>query len=422
MKKLFSIVGFLLIAFITFSLFYYFYQRHIYVITDDAFQMADVVSVSTQDASGKIVKLFKKEYESVSKEEPLFKVDDSLYRKDVEILKAKLESLKQKKKELSEKLSRLKEQLPADVKISKENLKALEKKLNQLKYQELMEKTNYETSTQKAESSLKAAEKGLEAAKVSFNHWKNQYNRYKRLYKKRIISKEQLEEVELAYKEALYKLESAKARLQAAKGDLENAKSLKNRIAIIRKQQEEVKNKIEALKEQVKISKANLKKINELSHSIRQLEEDIKSIESQIEKAKILLSHTLVKSPVEGFIAKKWKEEGDFISPGLPVYSIYNSKSFFVLAWIEEDKIKDIKVGNKVKVELEVCKKTFKGKVYSIGTSAGSIFSLIPRDTSQGEYTKVTQRIPVKIKVEKVPPVCIKPGTNVTVYIKKRQQ
>ena len=420
MRKVFSLVGIFLIGLVTLWLFYYFYRRYVYVITDDAFQMADVVSVSTQDISGKVIKLFKREYEPVKEGEPLFKVDDSIYRKDVDALKAKLESLKIKREELLRKLSRLKEQIPASVKINQENLKALEKKLQQLEHQKLLEKTNYETSVEKAKSEVRAAEKGVEAAEVSLDHWKNQYERYSRLYQRRVISREQFEEVELGYKEALHSFEAAKARLQVAKENLKSAKALKNRIEIVKKQQEELKNKIKSLREQIKISKADLKRIEELNYSIQQLEEEIKSTEHQLEKVRILLSHSLVKSPVKGFIAKKWKEEGDFVSPGLPVYSVYNPESSYVLAWVEEDKVRDIKVGSRVKAELETCKETFKGKVSSIGTSAGSIFSLIPRDTSQGEYTRVTQRIPVKIELEDVPLRCIKPGTNVTVYIEKR--
>lgn len=420
MKKIFSVAGIAFIVLLTAWLTHYFYLRHIYVVTDDAYQMADIVSVSTQDTSGKIVKLFKREYETVSKGSPLFKIDDSIYRKNVNALNATVESLKAKRDGLLQRLERLKETLPAAVRANEEKLKALNSELQQLNYKESIERTNYETSVKTAESELAAAKQGVKAANASLNHWKNQYKRYKGLYGRRIISLEQFEEVESAYKDALHKFELAKANLQAAEDALKSAKSLENRVEIVKKQEKEAVDRMGALQAQLKISRANLKQIGELTSAIHQLEGRIKSTEEQLGKAKILLSHTVVNSPIDGFIAKKWQEEGNFISPGLPVYSIYNPKSFYILAWVEEDKVKDIKVNSVVKAELEACKQTFKGKVSSIGKSAGSIFSLIPRDTSQGEYTRVTQRVPVKIKLEKVPLRCIKPGTNVTVYIKKR--
>jgi multidrug resistance efflux pump len=141
------------------------------------------------------------------------------------------------------------------------------------------------------------------------------------------------------------------------------------------------------------------------------------------EKVKLLISHTLVRSPVSGFIAKKWKEVGDFVSPGLPVYSVYSPKSFYVLAWIDEDKVPYLKVGTVGRVELAACGgRSFKAKVLTIGRSAGSVFALIPKDTSEGEYTRVVQRVPVKIEVDGVPLYCVKPGTNVTVYLKKERR
>jgi len=169
----------------------------------------------------------------------------------------------------------------------------------------------------------------------------------------------------------------------------------------------------------LRISKADLGRIDELRKSIKELSAQIRATERTLEKTKILLSHTEVRAPVSGFVAKKWRETGDFVSPGLPVYSIYDPSTFYVLAWIDEDKISDVKIGSSAKVVLEACGVELEGKVSSVGVSAGSVFSLIPRDTSQGEYTRVTQRVPVKISLSNVPLECIKPGTNVTVYIKR---
>ncbi|MEO2068025.1 MAG: HlyD family secretion protein [Desulfurobacteriaceae bacterium] len=419
MKKIFSTVAFLLIGLVTLWLFYYFYLRHVYVITDNAFQDTQMVSVSTQSVSGKLVKLFKDEYQKVKKGEPLFKIDDAIYRKEVGVLEEKLKALKSKKEELQNKLKRLKIQLSLKVKANAEELKAIKEKLYQLDYQEELEKKNYQTTLSKAKSRLKSLQKSLEEAEANLTYWKKQFERYKRLYEKRVISLEQLEKVGLSYKHAVSLFEAANSQLEAAKEDIKAAESLKNRVEIVKSQKEELRRKIEALKKQLLISKADLKRIEELKISIKQLEKEIASLKHQLEKAKVLLSYTLVKSPIDGVIAKKWKEEGDFISPGLPVYSIYDPKTFYVLAWIEEDKLRDFKVGSYVKAKLEACGKEFEGKVSSIGSSAGSVFSLIPKDTSSGEYTKVVQRVPVKIKLESVPLNCIKPGTNVLVYIKK---
>ncbi|MEO2082819.1 MAG: hypothetical protein ABGX12_02195, partial [Desulfurobacteriaceae bacterium] len=73
MKRTFELLGIFLVVIVTLWVSYFFYQHYRFVITDNAFQMADIVDVSTQKVSGKIVKLFKDEYEEVKKGAPLFK-------------------------------------------------------------------------------------------------------------------------------------------------------------------------------------------------------------------------------------------------------------------------------------------------------------------------------------------------------------
>ncbi|WP_456397606.1 HlyD family secretion protein [Desulfurobacterium sp.] len=418
-KKIFSATGLIIVIAATIWLGHYFYLRHIYVISEDAFQKADIVTVSTEDVSGNIKHLFVKEYQNISKGEPLFKVDDSIYKKQVKMLEKKLSALKFKKKSLENKLSQIEVQIPQQVKMVQDKLKAELQQLSMLQNKEAMALTNYRASVEKAKSAIEAAQKGVEAAKTDLKRWQNQYKRFKELYKKGIISKQQFEEVESAYSAAQFKYRKALAELKSTEEGLKEAKSLINNVYIVRKEKKAIEAKIAATRKQITVAEASLKSINELKNSIKSLEKEIEATKAGLEKAKILLSHTLVKSPINGVVAKKWREKGDFVTPGLPVYSVYDPKTFYVLAWIEEDRIKNFKVGADTKAELEVCGKTFEGKVISIGTAAGSTFALIPRDTSQGEFTKVTQRIPVKIKLEDVPNVCIKPGTSVNVYIRK---
>ncbi|WP_457567272.1 HlyD family secretion protein [Desulfurobacterium sp.] len=418
-KRIFSVLGVIIVIAATLWLGHYFYLRHIFVISEDAFQKANLVTVSTEDVSGNIKKLYAAEYQKISKGEPLFKVDDSIYKKQVKMLQEKMAALEFKKKSLENKLSQIEIQIPEQVKMARDSLKAEMQQLSTLNNKEAMTLTKYRAAVEKASGALEAARKGVEAAKTDLERWKNQYERFKKLFQKGIISKQRFEEVESAYSAAQFRYQKALAELKNARESLKEAKSLINSVYIIKKEKKALEAKIAATKKQIKIAKASFNSIKELKNTIKSLEKEIAATKAGLEKARILLSHTTVKSPINGVVAKKWREKGDFVTPGLPVYSIYNPDTFYVLAWIEEDRLKNIKTGAEAEAELEVCGKTFKGKVESIGTAAGSTFALIPRDTSQGEFTKVTQRIPVKIKLEDVPQACIKPGTSVTVYIRK---
>jgi len=397
----------------------FFYQHHKFVITDNAFQMADITDVSTQDVSGKIVKLYKKEYESVKGGEPLFKVDASTLEKSAASLRLLIASMESKREALKISLERLRGELPSAAGAAERGYLASLKKVKALERELEASKIKYETSRKTAQAKLKAAEAARVAAEEEFKRLEKKFERYSRLYSRRVISKEQLEGVRAAYFAARARLSDAEATLKEAREKLRETEALKERIEALKEKLKAAREESLALKEKWKASKSRLKQIEEVEESLRELEKLIEAKRKELERTEILISHSLVRSPVDGFVAKRWREEGEFVSPGLPVYSIYSPQSFYILAWIDEDKIGKVKVGAEARVELETCNREYEARVYSVGSSAGSLFALIPRDTSTGEYTRTTQRIPVKLKIErKLPLECVKPGANATVYIR----
>jgi len=419
MKGAIKLVGLLAILGITLWTAHFFYQHYRFVITDNAFQMADLVNVSTQDVSGKIKEMFKREFERVGRREPLFKVDDKVYAESVRALEASIKALEAERERLRKQLERVKAELPATIRATESSYVGAVKEARALEREIKSAEIAYKTAVESLKAKVGALKEKVEAARENCQRMKNRYERFKRLYERRVISKQQFEDVRAAYYGAKAELAGAQGELKGAQEELKRAQGERFKIEALREKLKAVKEKALALKEKAVATKAQLKRIEEIKKAIEGINAKVKAQKAQLEKAKTLLAHTLVRSPIEGLIAKRWREKGEFVSPGLPVYSIYDPKTFYVLAWIDEDKLRFFRVGSRAEVELETCKGEFKGKVYSIGTSAGSIFSLIPRDTSQGEYTRVVQRVPVKIKLEKVPPKCVKPGSNVTVYIKK---
>ena len=131
------------------------------------------------------------------------------------------------------------------------------------------------------------------------------------------------------------------------------------------------------------------------------------------------LEHTRIKSPINGVVAKKFIHAGDYATPGFPIFSIYDTDNVFVRAQLEETKLKGVALGQTVDLEVDAfSKRTFQGKVIKIGDATGAQFMLIPRDTTTGEFTKVVQRIPIKIQITDDPDHLLKPGYSVTVGIR----
>lgn len=126
----------------------------------------------------------------------------------------------------------------------------------------------------------------------------------------------------------------------------------------------------------------------------------ITTSEAQLNVLKTQLDNTSIYSPMNGVVAKRWVLKGDVVQPGQPIFTIYDLKNVWVTADFEETKLASIHLGDKVDISVDAYPdQLFEGKVYQIGTNTAAQFSLIPPSNASGNFTKVTQRIPVKISV-----------------------
>jgi membrane fusion protein (multidrug efflux system) len=136
---------------------------------------------------------------------------------------------------------------------------------------------------------------------------------------------------------------------------------------------------------------------------------------------KAQLGNTVIVAPFSGVIAKRWVLTGDVVSPGQAIFSLFDKNHVWVTANYEETKLRKIKPGQNVEIMLDAFPGvTLQGKVLTIGRSTASQFSLIPAGNASGNFTKVTQRVPVKLSIEPAPGVALLPGlsASVRVYIR----
>lgn len=120
-----------------------------------------------------------------------------------------------------------------------------------------------------------------------------------------------------------------------------------------------------------------------------------------------------LKMPQKGTIAKLDGVEGSMVQAGNPIAYAYNLDDLYVTANIDEKDIKD------VDVTIDGQKASVKGKVDSIGKATAASFSLMPSSNSDGNYTKASQVIPVKITLDSEPSKQVVPGMNAEVKIHK---
>lgn len=127
---------------------------------------------------------------------------------------------------------------------------------------------------------------------------------------------------------------------------------------------------------------------------------------------------TVMKSPVNGTIIKKISNVGEVGTAGQPVVMVCDLTKLFVTAAIEESELPKVQAGQDVDFTVDAFPGiTFTGQVVSIGDASVSTFSLLPSSNTGGNYTKVVQRIPVKISINNYQGCRLLPGMNVVVKI-----
>lgn len=207
-------------------------------------------------------------------------------------------------------------------------------------------------------------------------------------------------QAEVKYSSDQKSLKVVEINLERASEDMERAGKQAAGGVITEEQFDHTKKAYEAAAAQLDASKALLS----VSRSqINSASAAVETANSQINVLEIQLRNTKLYSPADGVISKRWLLPGDIIQPGQSVFTLTDVNTKWVVAYLEETKISGIHLGENVKFTIDAFPHVkFSGKVFLIGSSTASVFSLIPPNNASGNFTKITQRIPVRISIDSV--------------------
>jgi len=131
----------------------------------------------------------------------------------------------------------------------------------------------------------------------------------------------------------------------------------------------------------------------------------VKQRQADLDNAKLQLSYTTITAPENGVVSKKNVQPGQVVSPGQQLFGIVGSARTWVVANFKETQLEDMKVGQPVKLEVDAYPhEEFQGHVESLSAATGARFALLPPDNASGNFVKVTQRVPVKIALDREDP------------------
>ena len=153
---------------------------------------------------------------------------------------------------------------------------------------------------------------------------------------------------------------------------------------------------------------------------VRLADARLQAAQAARDNAALQLSYTRVSAPAAGIVSRKQVEPGQLVQVGQPLLTIVADTGVFITANMKETQLSDIRVGQPVEVDVDAYggEKVY-GCVESLSAATGSKFALLPPDNATGNFTKVVQRVPIKIKVTKAlgPNEPLRPGMSVTAHV-----
>lgn len=201
------------------------------------------------------------------------------------------------------------------------------------------------------------------------------------------------------------------AALRSTQADLTFRQSDYNRIKALQALGASSKSTLDAAKNALDVASSD---INSAQHEIGEVraqlngDPNIETIQhpaykaalAALDKAKLDLKRTEVRTPIDG-VASKVPDVGGYVLPGLPVISVVDAKGPWVEANLKESQLERVHPGQKVEIDVDAYSHTkWQGIVDSIGQATGAEFALLPPQNASGNWVKVVQRVPVRISIE----------------------
>jgi membrane fusion protein (multidrug efflux system) len=244
------------------------------------------------------------------------------------------------------------------------------------------------------EKDIEEARAGVKAAKASLTLAELEHGRFSRLTQQGASTQERQQQVTQSR-------DSARAQVELAEAKLAKALVSRTQVDIARRSLDSAQTGTEKAAKGVDLSLVGYDQIHELELVIRVKELTVEEAARSLEAAEHELEYTRVRSPSAGVIVKRYRHLGDFAPAGATLLSLYDPELLYVEANLEETRLPGVAPGNPVRIEIDAFDRPFGGRVVWINKSTGAQFALMPRNVVSGEFTRVVQRVPVRIQIER---------------------
>lgn len=207
-------------------------------------------------------------------------------------------------------------------------------------------------------------------------------------------------------------IDQAAAGLQSARADADRARADARRYAslaargIVSRQREDlaqadIARSDAAVARAAAALQAERDQVAVLGSVLGQAEADLKQADAQLALAQADLTNATIRAPFDGVVGNRTVQTGQFVRAGYQVMAVVPLPAVYVVANFKETQIESMAVGQKAEIEVDALSGTTQaGEIESLAPASGSLFSLLPPENASGNFTKIVQRIPVRIRLE----------------------
>ena len=356
-------------------------------VTEDAFVEAHIINVAPQAVSGHLVSFFVEENDRVKQGQVLAEIDSEPYRDQVDLARRKVEAAEAELKRQEAALALLRLEIPLQIEIARRTFAAA--KADEARAQGGLTLTKVEV-----DHGIEEAEAGLEAATADLLLAQQEYTRFTNLQKEEAVPLRKAQEATQAR-------DSAEARRKLAATKLANAQAERTQIEVSKQTVEAAEKSTQKATKGVDLAETGNDEIREVELLTELKKVGVAEARSVLTTAEHQLKYTQIRAPCPGIVVKLYRHLGDSASAGVPILSMYNPDLLYVTANLEETRLRGVAPGNSVELRFDAFAEPFHGRVVWLDKSTGAQFALMPRNVVAGEFTKVVQRVPVRIAIDK---------------------
>ena len=372
-------------------------------MTNDAFVESHIVNLSAE-VEGLITRVHVEEHDRVKAGDSLAELDPVPAARELELAAARRSVAEATLAFEQATLERLVQQFPRRVAVAEKDLAVADSGLSQAR-------TQLRLTTNEVEKAVSQAAAAVASARAVLVKAREDFDRYKKLFEQRSVP-------ERRFEEATRDFRTAQAELDAVVAKLEKAESDRLKIEIAHLTVAQMERTLERAEENLRLARLIALEVDEQRQQVLYRKAQVQQAKRDEDTVRTRLQYTRVVAPFDAVVVRRFRNPGDHAPVGSPILSVYDPELVYVTAYMEEERLEGVAPGNPVRIWVDAISGSLSGRVVWIDRATGANFALVPRDVSSGEFTKVTQRVPIRIAVARDGRWSeLRPGLSATVAI-----